>query len=510
MAGVCRIMSHIMLPNVPTSPTAPLVEMISKAPRRFRSGGKVDLLSPVVVVGLVRFAEFAIAVLSGLALAVLYVGAPVVTADLLYGTVIVIAAAVTVIAFDLLGLYSMRALAAFPLSLPRLMLGWAAALAAAGVLIFFLKAGQEFSRVWLAVWMVVGGVAFASERAALALVLARLRNSGRLVRRAVIYGTGTLTDELLLALENEQASEIRIVGVFDDRGIARGAPSRSAGARLGTLDELVDAARAARVDLVIIALPLAGERRLHDVASRLSVLPADIRLPAGAMQLRLAPRLYSHLGSVAMLDLYDRPIADWGYVVKWLFDKSIGLAAVTMLAPVMLLVAAAIKLDSRGPVFFRQRRYGFNNELIEVFKFRSMHVDMTDHDASRLVTKGDPRVTRVGRFIRKTSLDELPQLFNVLKGDLSLVGPRPHAVSAKAQDRLYNEVVTRYYARHKVKPGITGWAQIRGWRGETDTEEKIEQRVSHDLYYIDNWSVFFDLYILVMTPLALLKSENAY
>ena len=176
----------------------------------------------------------------------------------------------------------------------------------------------------------------------------------------------------------------------------------------------------------------------------------------------------------------------------------------------MLLAALAIKLDSRGPVLFRQKRHGFNNELIEVYKFRSMYVDKTDAHAAKLVTKDDPRVTRVGRFIRKTSLDELPQLFNVLKGELSLVGPRPHALQAKAADRLYHDVVDGYFARHKVKPGITGWAQINGWRGETDNDEKIQRRVEHDLYYIENWSVLFDLYILAMTPFALAKTENAY
>ena len=176
----------------------------------------------------------------------------------------------------------------------------------------------------------------------------------------------------------------------------------------------------------------------------------------------------------------------------------------------MGLVALAVKLDSRGPVLFRQKRYGFNNELIEIYKFRSMYVDQADANAAKLVTKDDPRVTRVGRFIRKTSLDELPQLFNVLKGELSLVGPRPHALQAKAADRLYQDVVDGYFARHRVKPGITGWAQINGWRGETDTEEKTQKRVEHDLYYIDNWSVFFDLYILLKTPLALLRGENAY
>jgi exopolysaccharide biosynthesis polyprenyl glycosylphosphotransferase len=182
-----------------------------------------------------------------------------------------------------------------------------------------------------------------------------------------------------------------------------------------------------------------------------------------------------------------------------------------LLSPVFLATAIAVKLDSRGPVLFRQKRYGFNNELIEVFKFRSMHVDQCDAAAMKLVTKGDPRVTRVGRFIRKTSIDELPQLLNVvLKGDLSLVGPRPHALQAKADNRLYDQVVDGYFARHKVKPGITGWAQVNGWRGETDTEEKIQRRVEHDLYYIENWSVFFDLYILAVTPFALLKSDNAY
>jgi lipopolysaccharide/colanic/teichoic acid biosynthesis glycosyltransferase len=139
-----------------------------------------------------------------------------------------------------------------------------------------------------------------------------------------------------------------------------------------------------------------------------------------------------------------------------------------------------------------------------------MYVDQADVDANKLVTKDDPRVTRIGRFLRRTSLDELPQFFNVLRGDLSLVGPRPHALKAKAEDKLYYDVVDGYFARHRVKPGVTGWAQISGWRGETDTEEKIERRVEHDLYYIENWSVTFDLYICLMTPFALLKGENAY
>ena len=177
----------------------------------------------------------------------------------------------------------------------------------------------------------------------------------------------------------------------------------------------------------------------------------------------------------------------------------------------MAIIAIAIKLDSRDPVLFKQKRYGFKNELIEIYKFRSMYVDQCDATATKLVQKDDPRVTKVGAFIRKTSLDELPQLINVvLKGNLSLVGPRPHAIHAKAENRLYDEAVDGYFARHRVKPGITGWAQVNGWRGETNTQEKIQRRVEHDLSYIENWSVLFDLYILTLTPLALAKTENAY
>ena len=262
--------------------------------------------------------------------------------------------------------------------------------------------------------------------------------------------------------------------------------------------------------MLIVALPVSAETRVLQLIKKLWVLPVDIRLAAQASKLRFRPRTYSFAGTVPLLDVLDKPITDWDVVLKWLFDKSVASLALLGLAPVMALVALAIKLDSKGPVLFRQKRYGFNNELIEVFKFRSMFTDLADANASKLVTKDDPRVTRLGRILRKSSLDELPQLFNVLRGELSLVGPRPHALQAKAADRLYDDVVDGYFARHKVKPGITGWAQINGWRGETDTSEKIQKRVEHDLYYIDNWSVLLDLYILIKTPFALIGGENAY
>jgi len=181
-----------------------------------------------------------------------------------------------------------------------------------------------------------------------------------------------------------------------------------------------------------------------------------------------------------------------------------------MVSPIMLACAIAIKLDSPGPIFFKQKRYGYNNNLINVYKFRSMYVTQLDANASKLATRDDPRITRIGRILRRTSLDEIPQLINVVLGQMSLVGPRPHATQAKAAGKLYEEVVKEYAVRHKVKPGITGWAQVMGWRGETDTEDKIIRRVECDLYYMENWSILLDIEILFRTVLAVLGGSNAY
>jgi Undecaprenyl-phosphate glucose phosphotransferase len=276
------------------------------------------------------------------------------------------------------------------------------------------------------------------------------------------------------------------------------------------VSELLEFARIARIDMLIVSLPLTAEQRVLTLLKKLWVLPVDIRLSAHANEMRFRPRAYSYIGKVPMLDIFDKPINDWDSVAKRAFDIVFSLFGIIVFSPVMAATAIAIKLESKGPVIFRQNRHGFNNEVIEVFKFRSMYTEMCDPTAKQAVVKDDPRVTRVGRFIRKTSIDELPQFFNVLRGDLSLVGPRPHATSAQTRDMLYTEVVDTYFARHRVKPGVTGWAQISGWRGEIDSEDKIRRRTEYDLYYIENWSLWFDVKILFLTPIRLLRSENAY
>jgi len=489
--------------------TLPIASQIPRL-ADFRFHDKSSLVSLVVIRGVVRALDFTTIVALGLVIALLYVKEPIIVGRASFLIAVAFAGLTTVAAFELLHLYMLPAFTSFIRQMPRVLFGWTIAFALLLAAIFFLKIGSEFSRVWFALWYASGAIGLLAERIAVAAIIRHWTRQGRLYRRAAIYGGGTITEKLIDELEIDVDSDVRIMGVFDDRGDDRVERIVSGYPRLGGRDELVAFARKTRLDLVIVALPITAENRLIEVTHSLSVLPAEVKIPARSTALRFTPHTYSRVGNVAMIDLLEKPIADWGTVAKWAFDKIVGLLAVFFLGPLMLAVAAAIKLDSPGPVLFRQKRHGFNNELIEIFKFRSMYVDRCDANAASLVTKHDPRVTRVGRFIRKTSIDELPQLFNVITGSLSLVGPRPHALEAKAAGQFYERVVDGYFGRHKVKPGITGWAQIHGWRGETDTPEKIQKRVEHDIYYIENWSLLLDVYILLKTPFALLQSENAY
>jgi Undecaprenyl-phosphate glucose phosphotransferase len=466
--------------------------------------------SPIVVAGVVRMIEFSLIVLVGFAIYVLYV-VPKEGFEWYYVGAIGGVATLAILAFQATDVYQVQAFRGHERQYMRLAAAWSVVLLLAIGISFFAKAGDQFSRAWLGSFYVLGLLTLLGFRRMLFLVVRRWTREGRLERRAVVVGADANGEALVNALSEQRDSDLRVIGVFDDRGDARSLPACAGQPKLGAVDDLVEFARRTRVDLVIFSLPISAETRILEMLKKLWVLPVDIRLSAHNNQLRFRPRAYSYFGTVPVLDVFDRPITDWDVVMKWLFDKAVGSLLLLLTAPVMAIVALAIKLDSRGPVLFKQKRYGFNNEAIEVYKFRSLYAEQSDPLARQVVTKDDPRVTRVGRFIRKASLDELPQLFNVVfKGNLSLVGPRPHAVYGKLEDRLYDQAVDGYFARHRVKPGITGWAQINGWRGEIDTHDKIQHRVEFDLYYIENWSVLLDLYILAKTPFALMNTENAY
>lgn len=393
----------------------------------------------------------------------------------------------------------------------RVLAGWTLVMVVLAVGIFFFKAGDLFSRVWLASWYAGGAALLVAYRLALRALVMRWTDQGRLRRRTVIVGGGKDAETLIEQIRSSASNDIALLGLFDDRIDERSPDSVAGYPKLGKVADLIEFARRTAVDLVIVSMPLSAEKRVLDMLTQLWVLPVDIRLSAHMSKLKFTNKAYSYVGDIAVFDMADRPISDWNLVFKWVFDKLVAVSALVLLSPVMVAAAIAIKLETKGPVFFMQNRHGFNNEQIRIYKFRSMRTDMLDHNAVKQVTRDDPRVTKVGKFIRKTSIDELPQLFNVLKGELSIVGPRPHALQAKADNKLYYEAVEGYFARHRVKPGMTGWAQINGWRGETDTIDKIMQRVNHDLYYIEHWSILLDLYIVLMTPVSLVsKNENAY
>lgn len=406
------------------------------------------------------------------------------------------------------GLYEFRNLANAMLAIAK---SWITT-AAVGIILYEYSSWIDLGLTngWIKIWLGLTAVYFVLSRTFIQIWIRPIVKLGHERQRIAIVGGGKAAEEAITTLEHSKKLDIEIIGLFDDRFDNRSPESVRKHKKIGKMDDLADYARNNRVDLIIVAIPLSAEQRLLHILKRLWQLPVDIRVSGQAAALKLSPRAYTYLGDLPLLSLFDRPLNGWDQFMKDTLDRAIALAAIVALAPVMLIVALAVRLESKGPIIFRQKRFGFNNELVQVFKFRSMYTDMSDASASKLVTKGDPRVTKVGRIIRKTSLDELPQLFNVLQGQLSLVGPRPHATQAKAAGTLYDEVIDGYFARHKVKPGITGWAQINGWRGETDTHEKLEQRVKHDLDYIDRWSLGLDLYILAKTPMALLKSKNAY
>ena len=376
---------------------------------------------------------------------------------------------------------------------------------------FMFKISNHFSRVWAFSWMFGISIFIPVFRVAASKFIRRSALAGILTKKIAIYGAGDNCIYLINYLRNLDQPWLRIIGVFDDRTDRVPDKCDNLQVRGGT-DALVEFAQTNGCDEVLLSMPPAGRERYLELTERMRSLPVNLRIVPD-LSIVDATNLPSFSGGtfgIPTIDLLRKPVSGWGAVAKRAMDIVItGLVCLCAL-PVIVLIVLLIKLDSRGPVFFKQRRYGFQNEIIEVLKFRSMYVDCADVDAEKLTTRNDPRVTRVGAFLRRFSLDELPQLFNVLKGDMSLVGPRPHALKAKAGGKLYQDVIRNYGHRIKVKPGLTGWAQVNGWRGNTETEEQLRKRVEYDLHYIENWSIMLDLKILLRTFWIVIEGENSY
>ena len=502
-------MAQIEMSETRTEAQTPRQASLNEQAREIAEQFSAASISQVLLVGGIRLLDIAIVIASGLAAhEYAFPGSVAVAMPYLAAMgASVVLLAIFAQAADAYHVVAFRSLGG---QVGRMLGAWTLVFAGFAVIGAFFDFGGMVARSWMGFWFVFGAGGFIFSRAGLVILVQKWARDGRLGRKAVIVGGGEPAGELIRALESTPGNDVNICGVFDDRSNDR-SPAIVAGyPKLGNIAELVEFGRLAKIDLLIVTIPVSAKGRVAEILKTLWVLPVDIRLSAHTDKLRFRPRAYSYLGAIPMVELAEKPIQNWDFVAKRAFDLIVGTIALILLAPLMIGTAIAIKLDTKGPVFFRQKRYGFNNEVISIFKFRSMKHEMADPDAKVVVTKGDSRVTRVGRFIRKTSIDELPQLFNVIKGELSLVGPRPHAVNAHTSQRLWNDVVDGYFARHKVKPGVTGWAQINGWRGEIDDNEKLRKRVDHDLYYIENWSILFDAMILAKTPFALAKTENAY
>lgn len=361
---------------------------------------------------------------------------------------------------------------------------------------FSLKVSTNYSRIWLYTFAAGGIFSILACRLCVAYFVKKLSEAGRFVRNVVIVGDAEQGRAMLRFIENSGPEFLSVQGVFSANGSSHIEEDPSFPV-IGGLDDLTMFVRANSVDDVIVTLPWNAEKRVSKVIKHVRELPVNIYLGSDLagfnMTFRPPP---SHYSNLPMMEVVDKPISDWDILTKSIEDFVIAIIALILLSPLMVLVAIAIKIDSPGPVFFRQKRMGFNNREFSILKFRSMQNTNGEETVTIQATRNDMRVTRVGKFIRRTSLDELPQFFNVLNHTMSVVGPRPHALD---HNEIYSTEIDGYFARHRVKPGITGWAQVNGLRGETKELEKMKARVEHDIYYADNWSLLFDLKILIMT-----------
>ncbi|MES2903822.1 MAG: exopolysaccharide biosynthesis polyprenyl glycosylphosphotransferase [Pseudomonadota bacterium] len=367
---------------------------------------------------------------------------------------------------------------------------------------------ENFSR---GVTLAYAGSLVATLVVARPLIHAALRGlsrRGRIEQRVAFYGADPESLQLIRqTLNNLDLPHVRFLGVADDRLRGEGPKDMEF---IGGIDALVAKARAGEVDQVLLCTPGLNAERVAEIVEQLSDVSVDIAV-IPPLAVKLAPAYEVHLlGKIPVLMLWQRPFRDINGVLKRAEDLTISIIATILLSPILIVSALLVRLSGPGPILFVQPRIGFNNEVIEVYKFRTMHADQTDLGAHSTTTKDDPRVTGVGRWLRRLSIDELPQLFNVLLGDMSLVGPRPHAIHMKVGDRYYHDAVRGYASRHRVKPGITGLAQVSGLRGEIRTVERAEKRVMYDKRYIENWSLGFDLKILVLTARAIFWDSDAY
>jgi Undecaprenyl-phosphate glucose phosphotransferase len=423
-----------------------------------------------------------------------------------YLAFVAFAAAFSLAVFPALGVYeswrgrSKRALCS------HVALGWLVVQACAMALMFSLHRIDFVSRLWFVYWTGISGAAMMAGRLVTHILLGRVRNAGLNLQQVAVAACGDHCDEIIRKMEMSPAAGFRANALYNVRP---GTPAATT-APVRIFDEhaaFVKYVREQNIGEVWLALPLTEERTILKLVDEFRNDLINIRFMPDVRTLALFEGSITDLLGVPAINLAASPLPPNAMVQKEMFDRLFAAVAIVAVSPILLACAIAVKLSSPGPVFFRQRRKGADGRVFTIYKFRTMRLHQQKQGVLEQATRGDPRITRVGGFLRRTSLDELPQFFNVLRGDMSVVGPRPHALE---HDDLYQNIVSGYIHRYRIKPGITGWAQINGFRGETDRIEKMEGRVAHDLYYLRNWSFRLDVKIIFATVFKGLHHPNAY
>lgn len=373
---------------------------------------------------------------------------------------------------------------------------------------FITKTGELFSRAWFMLWMGFSLCILILFRFSLLILLRLMRKAGWNERRVVVIGLGDLGSQLVETVQQALWTGFRIVTLIDNH--TQNKPSRICGIPVVQMpSNLSDYIRSQPQDIdeVWLALPLRAEEEVKNILYQLRHQTVAVRLVLDVFGLGLLKHSITQVDRFSMLDLNASPMVGLNRLIKAIEDRVLAAIILILISPLFILIALAVKLSSKGPIFFKQLRHGWDGRVIKVYKFRTMYEHQEEAGRVTQASQNDQRITPLGRFLRRSSLDELPQFINVLQGRMSIVGPRPHALSHNEQ---YKESINAYMQRHKVKPGITGWAQVNGWRGETETLEKMKKRVECDLYYIENWSPFFDLQIIFLTFLHGFINRNAY
>lgn len=381
---------------------------------------------------------------------------------------------------------------------------WAVTVLAVLLLAYASKTSEELSRLTMGMWTILVLVGFAAVRVFIRTMLHAMRADGRNTRTVAFAGYGKASQKMAHHMATQPWMGLRILGCFDDRSATRLGDGELP--LMGDLKDLLAQARNGQIDLVYITLPMHAERRIVKLIDQLADTTASVYVVPDIFVFELFHAQWSTVGEMPVVSVFESPFYGVNGGVKRLEDVVFGSLILLMILPLMGLIAIGIKFTSPGSVLFKQRRYGLKGEIVEVWKFRSMTVS-DNGDKVVQAKKGDARITPFGAFLRRTSLDELPQFFNVLQGTMSIVGPRPHAV---AHNEEYRGLIHGYMLRHKVKPGITGWAQINGWRGETDTLDKMKGRLDCDLAYVRNWSLWFDIKIIFLTVFKGFVGKNVY